>query len=688
MQTQRAMADSSDVVKVTDDQGRPTIRIIMLGDSHTNRPIREFGLIDRIHSELQRRYPLLSFDIMNKGSNGNRIKQIRDRLAVDVFPFNPDVVVLYWDSDAEEDETVLSPEELIRRRELYEVNVRLVLTRLMAHGATVIMSGPTLLGERPHGLNEDDAKVDDYRRINRRIAKDMGIEYVDTRAAFFAAIPQGGIICGLPTKPIISKFHLQFYHHVGVGLLSSCWLQKMLSYGLSMVLTTRNKVFGMGMRELGTVTIDGQHLNKYGTIIVAKLFTDALDRWLRNRTPSATLVLDSWASEVGDDSFNADLYPDPTTMMQTVHELGFQVVLSVTPFCLYGSMSCAEWENAGVAVRLSSPDTILSQKGTYQTQPLVLDVSNPAAIRWFNSRLRAMKLKLGVDGFSFTLGDSSLSSYVDALMTTQTERLFFDLDALKSKGGYLPMFASLSAVDNLGAVFCYSAGAALRNGQASVLMSDLTPSWGYDNGLSASVSKVLSVWSIYRGVSYAGALTSDGTTLPSLDLFVRWMQANALLPLQFKIAPWNYSSDNNTTAMDAYGSILRLRRQMSSYLRQALKVSQISGVPLVRPIWAAHLSSVSDVSERSWMYGVEDQIMIGDDVMMAPLLTQDSTARRVLVLFRTWSHCGSNNSFVASVTNSSTRSYFDNISMFNFSYNILCYHQNNVNGINNSAISL
>ena len=634
MQTQRAMADSSDVVKVTDDQGRPTIRIVFVGDSLINRSQKYFQMLDRISEELHRRHPLLSFQLFNEGIDGDRIKWIRDRLDKDVFPHRPDAVVVLWDSDVSDvDEGVLSAEELKALREAYTENLRVVLKRLLTSGAAVILSGPGLLGELPHGLNDRDAKLDYYRRINEAMASKLDIEYVDLREALFAALPQGNSICGLPGIPIFSRFAINPTYPI--GSLYSCWLASWIAQGLTRLVENLPRFFGMGERNLGRVTVDGEHLNANGVGVASNLFTDALDRWLRNRSPSATLVLDSWASEVGDDSFNADLYPDPTTMVQTVRELGFQVVLSITPFCSVRSASYPVWTSQRYGIHLK----VLSSDRNSQQPFAALDVTYRAATRWFNSRLRAMKLKLGVDGFSFTLGDSSLSSYVDALMTTQTERLFFDLDALKSKGGYLPMFASLSAVDNLGAVFCYSAGAALRNGQASVLMSDLTPSWGYDNGLSASVSKVLSVWSIYRGVSYAGALTSDGTTLPSLDLFVRWMQANALLPLQFKIAPWNYSSDNNTTAMDAYGSILRLRRQMSSYLRQALKVSQISGVPLVRPIWAAHLSSVSDMSERSWMYGVEDQFMIGDDVIMAPSLMQSPMIREVAFPNGNWSIC-------------------------------------------------
>ena len=119
--------------------------------------------------------------------------------------------------------------DLRQTRAAYEDNVRAVIGRLVASGAHVIISGPTLIGERPRRKNKKDAQLDAYWRINRRIASILNVEYIDTKRPFFARRPVG----------------------------------------------TPSEV------DRGLLTEDGEHLNDRGVDVAQLLFVHAIDAWLR-----------------------------------------------------------------------------------------------------------------------------------------------------------------------------------------------------------------------------------------------------------------------------------------------------------------------------------------------------------------------------------------------------------------------
>jgi lysophospholipase L1-like esterase len=209
---------------------RPTKRIVFVGDSLVHRSAKDHGMLDVILAELTKRHPAFNYSLIDAGVNGDRIADIEERLDRDVLALRPNAVVLFWDSDVSDvDERRLKPPGVQQLRAAYEQSLRDVVNRLAASGPFVVVSGPTLIGERPRGHNKKDSQLDAYRRINRHVALSLGVRYVDTRRAFFARRPPG--------TPL----------DVAEGLL----------------------------------TEDGEHLNDRGTLLAGRLFAKALDGWLQ-----------------------------------------------------------------------------------------------------------------------------------------------------------------------------------------------------------------------------------------------------------------------------------------------------------------------------------------------------------------------------------------------------------------------
>ncbi|HVO11384.1 MAG TPA: GDSL-type esterase/lipase family protein [Vicinamibacteria bacterium] len=208
-------------------------RVVFVGDSLVNRSEREFSLLTRVREVVERAHPGIALELVNAGVNGDVIGGIRARLQRDVLALAPAAVVLYWDSDAVDGESPGDPpSRTAERRVAYERDLDEVLRRLTAATPTVVVSGPTLVGERRHGRNPKDHVLDLYAAINRRWCLARHATWVDTRRAAF----------------------LWLGHEAGAY-----------------------------RSESGRLTVDGEHLNAWGVALVAQELGTALARGLRHQ---------------------------------------------------------------------------------------------------------------------------------------------------------------------------------------------------------------------------------------------------------------------------------------------------------------------------------------------------------------------------------------------------------------------
>jgi lysophospholipase L1-like esterase len=170
----------------------PGDRIVFFGDSLVHRSDGDHGLLDLVRRGLERRERSRRFELVEAGKNGDRIADLKKRLQKDVLDLRPSAVVLYWDSDASDvDEAGLGPAQLAAVRGAYERDLAEVLEALERVGVYVIVTGPTLIGEKPRGQNRKDAQLDAYASLNRSLAIRFGARYLDTRSLFFAHEARG-----------------------------------------------------------------------------------------------------------------------------------------------------------------------------------------------------------------------------------------------------------------------------------------------------------------------------------------------------------------------------------------------------------------------------------------------------------------------------------------------------------------
>ena len=71
-------------------------------------------------------------------------------------------------------------------KEKFESGLEDVIGRIQKAGAKVLLCTPTVIGELTGGKNKNDARLDEYSEIGRKVAKKMKVPVCDLRKAFIA----------------------------------------------------------------------------------------------------------------------------------------------------------------------------------------------------------------------------------------------------------------------------------------------------------------------------------------------------------------------------------------------------------------------------------------------------------------------------------------------------------------------
>jgi alpha-glucosidase len=128
------------------------------------------------------------------------------------------------------------------------------------------------------------------------------------------------------------------------------------------------------------------------------------------------------------------------------------------------------------------------------------------------------------------------------------------------------------------------------------------------------------------GLPFVGADVGGFVGEPSAELFTRWLQACALTPF-FRIhtdldtadqEPWSYGHAREALNRRA----IEQRYELLPQLERAVREASETGWPVMRPMWF-------EFPEHGPLWSVEDQFMLGRDLLVAPVLWEGATQRTI-----------------------------------------------------------
>lgn len=149
--------------------------------------------------------------------------------------------------------------------------------------------------------------------------------------------------------------------------------------------------------------------------------------------------------------------------------------------------------------------------------------------------------------------------------------------------------------------------------------------------LAQSVRMALSLG--LAGVPYSGPDVGGFNGEPDAELFTRWFQLGALLPL-FRVhsafftprrEPWSFGAG----VLEHLKAALGLRMRLMPYLYTAAWQTSEQGAPLVRPLFWP------DGADPE-LWDVDDAFLLGDNLLVAPVMAAGATERTVRLPAGEW----------------------------------------------------
>ncbi len=337
--------------------------------------------------------------------------------------------------------------------------------------------------------------------------------------------------------------------------------------------------------------------------------------------PGVLMIDDNWQEDYGTWEFSAKRFNHPKRMMEELHALGFKVMLWVCPFVSPDSETFRDLIKRNLLLLDPAQTQDVLWAGTKNKAGLVrwwngvsavLDLSNPATRAWFKDRLDYLQNEYGVDGFKFDAGDSHF--YVP-----ETGGPNFISHAPRTPEEHTIDFAEIGLAYELNE---YRACWKLAGQPLAQRLRDQDHSWTALQGLIPGIiAQGLVGYSFTCPDMIGGGLNSafEDPTKFDPELVVRSAQVHALMPMmQFSVAPWR--------VLDAEKSALcvaaaQLHARYGTKILALARESARTGEPIVRPLaWQWPGLGYEEIA---------DQFMLGDDVLVAPVVHRGARQRTV-----------------------------------------------------------
>lgn len=323
-----------------------------------------------------------------------------------------------------------------------------------------------------------------------------------------------------------------------------------------------------------------------------------------------------WQKQEGDFAFNIHKFPSPERLLSVVTDLGFDVVLSLSPFVSIRSPAFIRASERHLLVRDAGgrvPGLLRPRDVTPRGFCAVVDMESRGAT-WFAQKLQALRrLFPKVTSFSFEAGEVSELPAHATFSTNYSSRAMFTT-------------AYATAVH---AALREAPGAphmrVARRTQHLPLIVRAHGSHSSWSGLRRVIPLTLTLGLL--GYPFVLSDVVGGRGAASKELYIRWLQLTTFLPSQqFSAPPHAFDAEVQQVARQC--AQLR-RKHVLPVLAALLRLAASDLTPVVRPLW---WSSPRDPAALR----ADDAFLLGDSLLVAPVVEEGATERDVYLPRGRW----------------------------------------------------
>ena len=333
--------------------------------------------------------------------------------------------------------------------------------------------------------------------------------------------------------------------------------------------------------------------------------------------PGILMIDEGWAKAYGDWSFDLTKFPDPKGMVDELHKMGFKVMLWVVPFVRPdGLMFVKHTEFSGPK---DNVHFLRTKEGRIALVPwwngfsAILDFTKECDREYMDSQLQALVRDYGIDGFKFDGG--ALEDYATgAPVNGETNDDYTAAERNIAWNDFGTRYRFHEYKDTF-------KGGGKRSIQR---IRDRGHKWDGD-GLSTLIPNAIAQGLIGHpficpDMVGGGEWTYREDNIPiDQELFVRMAQCSALFPMmQFSWAPWEALDKEH---LDLVIGAHDMHNAFSDKILELVKDAHENGEPILRTL---EYNYPHCGYER-----VHDTFMIGEKILVAPIIVKGQTERVV-----------------------------------------------------------
>lgn len=342
--------------------------------------------------------------------------------------------------------------------------------------------------------------------------------------------------------------------------------------------------------------------------------------------PGILMIDEGWHGRYGHWEFDKGAFPNPKAMVDELHSLGFKVLLWVVPcVCPDGEFFSTKHresnelpKNERLFIRRKDDPYMCALAYWWNGYSALLNLANPADRKFLDDQLQSLMKNYGIDGFKFDGG--SVNMY-NAFINEPD----LDIDAAALNKAWNE-FASKYEYHELKDTFNGAATPTIQR------LRDCRHDWYSDDGI-----KCLIPFSVAQGLlghpficpDMVGggewACFTEGKKMDG-ELFVRWAQCSALFPMmQYSKAPWSCLSNRDCELVLAAG---KLHKSLCNEMIEMVERAEKTGEPILRNLEYNY--------PHEGYAKINDEFMLEDSILAAPVITPNTNKRRVVLPSGIW----------------------------------------------------
>ncbi|MCS7174919.1 alpha-glucosidase [Pseudothermotoga sp.] len=340
-------------------------------------------------------------------------------------------------------------------------------------------------------------------------------------------------------------------------------------------------------------------------------------------------------------SYSEELYRDLPKTIEKLKGEGIRVLGYINPFLALEGELYREASKKGYLVRKNDGTEYHVVITTFPAA--IVDLTNPEAFEWLKGVIKKNMIDIGLSGWMADYGE-----YLPAdakLFSGEPAEIFhnkfpvewarLNYEAVKESG-------------KLGEIVFFMRSGYLKSARHTPMYwhGDQLVNWSKDDGLPSVIPAKLSL--AMSGVAFVhsdiGGYTTLAKNLPerltgfrtvrTKELFMRWAELSAFEPMMrthegnWPEENWQFDSDEET--IDHLIRMVNLHVQLKPYFLSCQKEYFERGLPLFRPIMLYY-----DGDEfKTEQY----EFLLGRDILVAPVLEEKATVRKVILPNDEWVH--------------------------------------------------